>query len=183
MNHQPQSQRQLPAQASSKASGEQPKRTTRKAVAAYLSEDADAIIAKALSILKQRLRQPGHHLTNPGAVKEFLAMRLCGLDHEQFHVLFLDVKNRLVAAEAMFTGTLTHTSVYPREVVKAALRHNASSVIFAHNHPSGCTDPSEADQRLTTNLVQALALVEIRVLDHFVVAGVDAYSFAEHGLL
>jgi len=185
MNHQHQLQGQQPAQASSKASGEQQeaKRTSRKAAVKYLSDDADAIIAKALSILEQRLRRPGQMLTTPGVVKDFLRLRLSGLDHEQFHVLFLDVKNRLLAVETMFTGTLTHTSVYPREVVKAALRHNASGLMFAHNHPSGACEPSEADLRLTTTLVQALTLVDVRVLDHFVIAGVDAHSFAEHGQL
>jgi DNA repair protein RadC len=96
-------------------------------------------------------------------------------------VLFLDVKNRLIDSQEMFTGTLTHTSVYPREVVKAALRRNAASVMLAHNHPSGVSEPSDADLRLTTALVQALSLVDVRVLDHFVVAGNHVHSFAENG--
>jgi len=103
--------------------------------------------------------------------------------HESFVVLFLDVKNRLLTMKEMFRGTLTHTSVYPREVVKAALAHNAASVMLAHNHPSGTADPSEADLLLTRSLVQALALVDVRVLDHFVVAGSQVHSFAEHGQL
>jgi DNA repair protein RadC len=98
-------------------------------------------------------------------------------------VLFLDVKNRLIASEELFRGTLTHASVYPREVVKSSLAHNAASVLLAHNHPSGTTEPSNADLTLTQALKQALALVDIRVLDHFIIAGRQAYSFAEHGCL
>ena len=101
--------------------------------------------------------------------------------YESFAVLFLDVKNRLIATEELFRGTLTHTSVYPREVVKAALAHNAASIIIAHNHPSGEPEPSAADHTLTLALKQALNLVDVRVLDHFVVAGRQIYSFAEHG--
>jgi DNA repair protein RadC len=95
----------------------------------------------------------------------------------------MDARNRLIVAEELFRGTLTQTSVYPREVVKRALFHNAAAVIFAHNHPSGETDPSRSDEMLTTTLKTALALVDVRVLDHFVVAGNKALSFAERGLL
>lgn len=98
-------------------------------------------------------------------------------------VLFLDAQNRVLAQEELFSGTLTQTSVYPREVVKRALHHNAASVIFAHNHPSGVAQQSKADEMLTAALKQALALVDIRVLDHFVVAGNTTLSFAEQGLL
>jgi DNA repair protein RadC len=114
-------------------------------------------------------------------VKTYLRSRFLCQPHESFIVLFLDVKNRLIDAQEMFTGTLTHTSVYPREVVKAALRRNAASVMLAHNHPSGVCEPSDADLRLTNALVQALALVDVRVLDHFVVAGAQVHSFAENG--
>ncbi len=95
----------------------------------------------------------------------------------------MDVKNRLLACDEMFRGTLTHTSVYPREVLKAALGYNAASVMFAHNHPSGVADPSEADLLLTRALVEALRLVDVRVLDHFVIACPGVHSFAEHGQL
>ena len=98
-------------------------------------------------------------------------------------VLFLDAQNRVVATEEMFSGTLTQTSVYPREVVKRALHHNAASVIFAHNHPSGIAEQSRADEMLTISLKQALALIDIRVLDHFIVAGNSVLSFAERGLI
>ena len=97
--------------------------------------------------------------------------------------LFLDARHRVVAAEALFRGTLTQTSVYPREVVKAALRANAAAVIFAHNHPSGAAEPSQADELLTRSLKEALALVDVKVLDHFIVAGSRSLSFAERGLL
>ena len=104
-------------------------------------------------------------------------------EHEVFVCVFLDSQNRVIACEELFRGTLAQTSVYPREVVKAALAHNAAAVIFAHNHPSGVAEPSRADELLTQALKQALALVDVKVLDHFVVAGAGAVSFAERGLL
>jgi DNA repair protein RadC len=125
----------------------------------------------------------GQALGSPKAVKEYLRMLFRAQACESFHVLFLDVKNRLIDIKELFRGTLTHTSVYPREVVKAALARNAASVMLAHNHPSGTPEPSESDLLLTRALVQALALVDIRILDHFVVAGHQVHSFAEHGQL
>jgi DNA repair protein RadC len=125
----------------------------------------------------------GATLGSPRAVKEYLRLVFAGKPFESFYVLFLDVKNRLIEAKEMFRGTLTHTSVYPREVVKEALARNAASVMLAHNHPSGTPDPSESDLLLTRALMQALALVDIRILDHFVVAGHQVHSFAEHGQL
>lgn len=122
-------------------------------------------------------------LTAPGAVRDFLRIHFAGQEYESFVALFLDAQNRLIAAEELFRGTLTQTSVYPREVVKAALRQNAGAVIFSHNHPSGVAEPSRADELLTTNLKQALALVDVRVLDHFIVAGAATISFAERGLI
>ena len=123
----------------------------------------------------------GQTLGSPEAVKLYLRMTFNRRAHESFVVLFLDVKNRLIMCEEMFRGTLTHTSVYPREVVKAALKHNAAGLLLAHNHPSGSPEPSESDLVLTRSLVQALALVDVRILDHFVVAGPHVHSFAEHG--
>lgn len=127
--------------------------------------------------------QNGAILGSPRAVKEYLRATFAAKSFESFHVLFLDVKNRLIDAKEMFRGTLTHTSVYPREVVKEALARNAASVMLAHNHPSGTPEPSDSDLLLTRALVQALALVDIRILDHFVVAGHQIHSFAEHGQL
>jgi DNA repair protein RadC len=127
--------------------------------------------------------QAGATMSSPELVKRYLRIKLGGQRHESFVVLFVDVKNRLIVDKELFRGTLTHTSVYPREVVKAALACNAAGVILAHNHPSGLPDPSAADVQLTRALSQALALVDIRVLDHFVVAGPLVHSFAEHGQL
>lgn len=122
-------------------------------------------------------------LSSPQQVRDFLCLKLGGLSREVFVVLFLDAQNRMINSEEMFTGTLTQTSVYPREVVKKALYHNAASVIFAHNHPSGIAQPSQADELITKQLKQALALVDVRVLDHFIVAGNTTFSFVERGLL
>ncbi len=127
--------------------------------------------------------QHGSALNSPGAVRDYLKLMLSGLEHEVFIVVFLDAQHRVIASDEMFRGTLTQTSVYPREVVKAALRHNAAALIFAHNHPSGVPEPSRADEMLTTALKQALALVDVRVLDHFIVAGNTVISFAERGLI
>lgn len=122
-------------------------------------------------------------LSSPQAVRDYLRLRLGALPREVFLVLYLDAQNRVLASEELFAGTLTQTSVYPREVVKRALHHNAAAAIFAHNHPSGVAEPSRADELLTRALKEALALVEVKVLDHFVVAGNAALSFAERGLL
>lgn len=119
----------------------------------------------------------------PQAVTDFLKIHFAGREYESFVVLFLDAHTRLLAIEELFRGTLTQTSVYPREVVKAALGHNAASVMLAHNHPSGLPDPSKADEVLTHTLKRALALVDVRVLDHLVIAGNRSLSFAELGLL
>jgi DNA repair protein RadC len=119
----------------------------------------------------------------PGRVKDYLRLQLAQRAHEVFAVLFLDAQNQLLKMEEMFRGTLTQTSVYPREVVKRALELNAAAVVFAHNHPSGAAEPSRADEYLTQTLKSALALVDIRVLDHLVVGHNDVVSFAERGLL
>ena len=122
-------------------------------------------------------------LNSPQQVRNYLCLKLGHLTREVFVVLFLDAQNRVVTNEELFSGTLTQASVYPREVVKRALHHNAASVIFAHNHPSGIAQQSQADELLTQQLKQALALVDVRVLDHFIVAGNTTLSFAERGLL
>ena len=122
-------------------------------------------------------------LGSPQAVRDWLRLKLASLPHEVFVVLLLDSQNRLLHFEEMFRGTLSQTSVYPREVVKLALKWNAAAVILAHNHPSGVAQPSRADEALTTALKQALALIDVRVLDHMVVSGSTCTSFAERGLL
>lgn len=120
---------------------------------------------------------------SPQKVKDYLRLQLGSRRHEVFAVLFLDAQNRLIALEEMFRGTLTQTSVYPREVVKRALDLHAASVILAHNHPSGAAEPSRADEYLTQTLKTALALVDVRVLDHLVVGHSDVASFAERDLI
>lgn len=160
------------------------KSKTRKQVleqiAIYGSDDA--VVSAAMNILRERLSQR-QALNSPSAVHDYLMLNLQGLEHEVFWAIYLDAQNRVIAMEEAFRGTLTQTSVYPREIVKAALRHNAGAAIFAHNHPSGVAEPSHADETLTNALKQALALIDVRVLDHFIVAGTKVLSFAERGLL
>lgn len=122
-------------------------------------------------------------LGNPEAVRNYLRLKLCDREHESFFVLYLDNQNQLINCVELFRGTLAQTMVYPREILKSALAYNAASLIFAHNHPSGQAEPSLADKELTRSLQKVLDLVEIKVLDHFVIAGAMFYSFAEHGLL
>jgi DNA repair protein RadC len=142
----------------------------------------DSLIAAALAVLARRIRC-GDNLASPSAVRDYLRLLLASREHEVFVVVLLDAQNRVLSCEELFRGTLTQTSVYPREVVKVALAANAGAAIFAHNHPSGCSEPSRADELLTQTLKAALALVDVKVLDHFVVAGASAISFAERGLL
>lgn len=140
----------------------------------------------ATELVRRSLIEPMRQrdaLTSPASVRDYLRMTLTGRDYEVFMVLFLDAQHRVLESEEMFRGTLTQTSVYPREVVKRSLLNNAAAVIFAHNHPSGVAQPSHADELLTRSLKDALALVDVKVLDHFVVAGTAVMSFAERGLL
>ncbi|MEO8598506.1 MAG: DNA repair protein RadC [bacterium] len=141
-----------------------------------------AVLELARRALAEEL-EDGVTLSSPQAVRHYLQLLLGNKQYESFAVLFLDVKNRLIASEELFRGTLTYASVYPREIVKAALAHNAAAIILAHNHPSGSPEPSTADHQLTQTLKQALELVDVRVLDHFIVAGHQIHSFAEHGQL
>jgi DNA repair protein RadC len=151
-----------------------------------LQREAYARILAASELMRRALREQLSQtsaLSSPLAVRDYLRLALSGKEHEVFVVVLLDAQHRVLATEELFRGTLTQTSVYPREVVKTALRHNAAAVIFAHNHPSGVAEPSTADELLTRTLKSALALVDIRVLDHFVIAGSAALSFAERGLI
>ena len=157
-------------------------RRLNKAIQIATSGEADSVLAAAREILATRLTH-GNALNSPSAVRDYLRLLLHNREHEVFVVVLLDAQNRVFATEEIFRGTLTQTSVYPREVVKLALRHNAGAVIFAHNHPSGVAEPSHADETLTAALKQALALVDVKVLDHFIIAGTGALSFAERGLL
>ena len=148
-----------------------------------LSAYESKLIARALRVMEKSIVSREVSLSSPGAVRDYLALRLFALQHEVFVVLLLDSRNRLIEAREMFRGTVSQTVVYPREVVKAALVANAAAVILAHNHPSGFAEPSQADRMLTDSLKRALATVDIAVLDHLIVAGRATYSFAEHGLL
>jgi DNA repair protein RadC len=141
-----------------------------------------AVLELARRALAETLRS-GDALGSPAAVRDFLRLSLANREHEVFLAVMVDAQNRVLASEELFRGTLTQTSVYPREVVKCALACNAAAVIFAHNHPSGVAEPSHADQVLTQSLKAALALVDVKVLDNFIVAGSSALSFAERGLL
>jgi len=141
-----------------------------------------AIIEQALQLLAAEVRE-ADAMSSPAVVKDYLRLKLGERPHEVFAVVFLDTQNRVIAIEEMFRGTLSQTSIYPREVVKEALARNAAAVILAHNHPSGSPEPSRADEVLTSTLRQALALVDVRVLDHLIVTRTGVLSFAERGLL
>ena len=138
-------------------------------------------VQRALKVLEGSIT--GQVFDRPGTAKDYLMLKYAGLQHEIFGSIWLDAQNRLISEDVLFRGTLTQTSVYPREVVKEGLRRNACSVILFHNHPSGCTEPSRADEMLTQTLRSALTLVDIKVLDHLVIAIGGAVSFAERGLL
>ncbi|EGS1688161.1 DNA repair protein RadC [Enterobacter cloacae] len=140
-------------------------------------------VREALTLLERQLREPGASFTSSHAVRDWLRLQLATLEREAFTALFLDNQHRLIAHETLFTGTISHTQVHPREVVKAALKHNAAAAVLAHNHPSGHAEPSDADRRLTERLKQALDLVDIRLLDHLVVGGMEIVSFSEKGWL
>ncbi|AYO40849.1 RadC family protein [Serratia sp. P2ACOL2] len=140
-------------------------------------------IQRALALLEQHLRKPGVSFASANATRDWLRLHMARLEREEFRVLFLDNQHRLLAHETLFTGSINSTEVHPREIVKSALKHNAAAVLLAHCHPSGHADPSVADRQITHRIQAALALVEVRVLDHCIVGGMTVYSFAEHGLL
>ncbi|MCG7904852.1 DNA repair protein RadC [Candidatus Thiodiazotropha endoloripes] len=144
--------------------------------------EQDTLISLALSVLANRY-QKGQPLTSPAMMREYFQVRYGELEHEVFSMVMLDNRHRLIDVEEMFRGTIDGASVYPREVVKAALKWNAAAVAFIHNHPSGITQPSDADKRITERLKDALALIDVRVLDHLIVTHESTVSFAERGLL
>lgn len=150
--------------------------------------DAEQIarIGASMELARRVLRETmgrDSALSSPQACRDYLRLKIGSLEHEVFVAVFLDAQNRVLAVEELFRGTLTQTSVFPREIVKRALHFNAAAIIFAHNHPSGIAEPSRADEALTQNLKHTLALVDVKVLDHFVIGGDSAMSFAERGLL
>lgn len=140
-------------------------------------------VREALTLLACQLREPGAPFTSSHAVRDWLRLQLASLEREEFTVLFLDNQHRLIAHETLFTGTINHTQVHPREVVKSGLRYNAVAAVLAHNHPSGEAEPSQADRQVTMRIQRALELVDIRLLDHLVVGGMEITSFAERGWL
>ncbi|WP_405118262.1 DNA repair protein RadC [Pseudomonas leptonychotis] len=148
----------------------------------YLPATAEQILEEARRVIDLKT-QRGEAFTSPELVKEYLITKLAGFEHEVFAALFLDAKHQLIQYVEMFRGSIDSASVYPREVVKEALHCNAAAVIFAHNHPSGNPEPSQADKTLTQRLKEALTLVEVRSLDHIVVGGRQTVSFAELGLI
>ncbi|MCD0497175.1 RadC family protein [Pseudomonas aeruginosa] len=154
----------------------------RDAQGRYLPASVDQILEAARQAVELKM-QRGAEFTSPALVKEYLSNKLSGFEHEVFAVLFLDTRHRLIEYREMFHGTIDSASVYPREVVKEALRLNAAAVIVSHNHPSGTPEPSAADRALTQRLKEALGLVDVRVLDHIIVAGNETASFAERGLI
>ncbi|EBS4373331.1 hypothetical protein DQD18_15325 [Salmonella enterica subsp. enterica serovar Oranienburg] len=151
--------------------------------AATLPLAAQQTIREALTLPEHQLREPGAAFTSTQAARDWLRIRMAGLEREEFMVLYLDNQHRLIAHETLFSGTVNRTEVHPREVLKRALHFNAAAVILAHNHPSGDPAPSPEDQAITERLVQALALVGIRVPDHLIVGRNQVLSFAEHGWL
>lgn len=169
------------------------KRTRRRAVIeagtvllqppAGLTEEDARVLAQARAILLKSVAAAGPALAAPASVREYLVTLLAHQERELFVVVALDNRHRVLASDILFAGTIDGASVHPREVVKCALRHNAAAVIFAHNHPSGVAEASQADELITRRLRDALSLIDIRVLDHFVVGGGQALSFAERGLL
>jgi DNA repair protein RadC len=141
------------------------------------------IIRRAMRLLEKYQRNPGEQFLDASFTKIWLQLRLARQEREIFMAIYLDNQNRLLEHETLFLGTINNTEVHPREIVKSALRHNAAAVILAHNHPSGVTDASKADRTITDRIVNVLNLVEVRVLDHFIIGNGDALSFAEMGWL
>lgn len=155
-----------------------------------MNDMADSVLAHRLGVARELLlRDLREQMSNspvmssPQVLRDWLRLHCAGLQHEVFLVLYLDAHHRLIEAEELFRGTLTQTSVYPREVVKGALTRNAAALALAHNHPSGEAEPSRADELLTQTLKSALSLVDVRIIDHFIVAGEKVVSFAELGLI
>ena len=172
------------------ASGANPLHVSDAVAKSGVPGQAETVLAHRLEVarelllrdLREQMRR-GPVMTSPQVLRDWLRLYCAGMEHEVFLVIYLDAQHRLIEAEELFRGTLTQTSVYPRELVKGALARNAAALALAHNHPSGGTEPSRADELLTQTLKQALILVDVRVIDHFVVAGDQVLSFAECGRL
>lgn len=150
---------------------------------AYREAESHDVIREAQVLISRRFRAGAPVLTRPHEIPKFLKLHLGSLDHEVFCCFYLDAGHRLIAFEELFRGTVDCAQVHPRDVLRQALQHNATSVIFAHNHPSGRLEPSPADDFITRRLKDLLALMDVRVIDHFIVSHSGHYSFAEHALL
>ena len=159
------------------------KKVIKKPIVKKPVDKDQQVIDDALNILQNRLRKPGRGFQSADDTKAYLMLKLAELEHEVFSILYLDTRHRLIEYVELFRGTVNGASVHPREVVKEALKRNAAAVIFAHNHPSGVPEPSEADKHLTNGLSDALRVLDIRVLDHIIVGGMETISFAERGLV
>lgn len=156
--------------------------------APYSAEKSDdeSIIQQAIKLIQNKLKTPGKALTSPNLVRDYLVLHLAQFEEEHFSLVLMDTQHRVIGFENIFRGTIDGASVYPREIVKIALAHNAAAVILAHNHPSGNPEPSNADRVLTERLKESLALIDVRVLDHIIVGGCSqtlTVSFAERGLI
>ena len=147
------------------------------------TEKENATIEKALQILKSRIKERGDFMEKPADVENFLKIQFSEMEYEAFSVIFLDNQHRLIAFEEMFKGTINGSSVHPREVMKAALKHNAAAVILSHNHPSGIATPSSADKQITKILVDAMELIDVRILDHIIIGDGDSFKFSEAGYI
>lgn len=157
--------------------------TNSLSVVTELAPATQRAIKRALTLLESQLREPGVSFTSSSSVRDWLRLQMALLEREAFMLLWLDNQNRLIAHETLFKGTINSTEVHPREVVKSGLKHNAAAAVLAHNHPSGQAEPSHADRQITKRLKSALTLVDIRLLDHLAVGGMDVVSFAERGWL
>lgn len=149
----------------------------------FMNHSEEKIVAKALKIIARNLRQPGYAVSSPDAVKNYLIINLAREEREIFGVLWLDVRNKVISIEHLFFGTLTNVTVPPREILKSGLKNNSSAAIIYHCHPSGSPFPSDADKSLTRSLQKSLEIIDIRLLDHIIVGGMNTYSFAENGLI
>ena len=156
---------------------------TADIVMAHQCNDDQTIVDRAIAILDSRIKSHETTITSPADTINYLRLKLSHFEHEVFCCIFLDNRHRVICFEEMFRGTIDGASVHPREIVKQALAHNAAAVILAHNHPSGTTAPSRADAQITQRIKAALALVDIRVLDHLIIGDGPALSLAEHGLV
>lgn len=148
-----------------------------------ISTKEQATINDAIAILARECSTPAEQFTSPAIARQYLTVKLASQQRENFGAVLLNAQNGVLAVETLFVGTLTEVAVYPREVVRVVLQHNAAAVILFHNHPSGQCQPSDADERLTKKMDDVLEMIDVKLLDHFIIGGTSSFSFAEHGLI